>query len=142
MSQPSAPVDASPTAAPLVVPVRVDGSRSQPPAIATRGLTKRYHKVRALTDVSIEVRRGEIFGFLGPNGAGKSTTIRILLGFLRPTAGSASVLGLDVVRDSVEIRRRTGYLPAGIALYDAFYRWCRDATDETHNWPSKKPAAP
>jgi ABC-2 type transport system ATP-binding protein len=103
-------------------------------AIATDGLTKTYgqsrlpirppgHRaakpVRALEDLSIEVAEGEIFGFLGPNGAGKSTTIRLLLGFLHPTAGSASVLGLDVVRESVEIRRRTGYLPGGIALYDS-----------------------
>ena len=102
-------------------------------AITTSGLSKRYgHRappvhppwihpapeVRALEDLSIEVRDGEIFGFLGPNGAGKSTTIRLLLGFLHPSAGSASVLGLDIVRDSVEIRRRTGYLPGGIALYD------------------------
>jgi ABC-2 type transport system ATP-binding protein len=102
-------------------------------AIVTSGLTKRYGRggppihppwmhpvpeVRALEDLSIEVREGEIFGFLGPNGAGKSTTIRLLLGFLHPSAGSASVLGLDAVRDSVEIRRRTGYLPGGIALYD------------------------
>jgi beta-exotoxin I transport system ATP-binding protein len=103
-------------------------------AIATNGLTKAYGHgrlpirppghgastlVRALEDLSIEVAEGEIFGFLGPNGAGKSTTIRLLLGFLHPTAGSASVLGLDVVRDSVEIRRRIGYLPGGIALYDS-----------------------
>jgi ABC-2 type transport system ATP-binding protein len=102
-------------------------------AIVASGLSKRYghggppihppwvhpsSEVRALEDLSIEVRDGEIFGFLGPNGAGKSTTIRLLLGFLHPSAGSASVLGLDVVRDSVEIRRRTGYLPGGIALYD------------------------
>ena len=102
-------------------------------AIVTAGLTKRYgHRarpvhlpghgsaaeIRALEDLSIEVHEGEIFGFLGPNGAGKSTTIRLLLGFLHPTAGAGSVLGLDVVRDSVEIRRRTGYLPGGIALYD------------------------
>jgi ABC-2 type transport system ATP-binding protein len=75
--------------------------------------------VRALDDLSIEVNEGEIFGFLGPNGAGKSTTIRLLLGFLHPTAGSATVLGHDVVHDSVEIRRRIGYLPGGIALYDS-----------------------
>jgi ABC-2 type transport system ATP-binding protein len=102
-------------------------------AIVTSGLSKRYGhsgppihppwihpaaEVRALEDLSIEVRDGEIFGFLGPNGAGKSTTIRLLLGFLHPSAGAASVLGLDVVRQSVEIRRRTGYLPGGIALYD------------------------
>jgi ABC-2 type transport system ATP-binding protein len=102
-------------------------------AIVTAGLSKRYgHRappvhppwmhpspiVRALEDLSIEVHDGEIFGFLGPNGAGKSTTIRLLLGFLHPSAGSGSVMGLDIVRDSVEIRGRTGYLPGGIALYD------------------------
>ncbi|MBA2720984.1 MAG: ABC transporter ATP-binding protein [Chloroflexi bacterium] len=103
-------------------------------AITTSGLTKHYrhrelpiHRpgrpvsgpVGALEDLSIVVREGEIFGFLGPNGAGKSTTIRLLLGFLHPTSGSANVLGLDIVRDSVAIRSRVGYLPGGIALYDS-----------------------
>jgi ABC-2 type transport system ATP-binding protein len=88
-------------------------------AIETRALTKRYGSVEALTDLDLEVRPGEIFGFLGPNGAGKSTTIRILLGFLHPTAGGARVLGLDAVAQSVEIRRRIGYLPGGIAIYDS-----------------------
>ncbi len=74
--------------------------------------------IRALEDLTIDVRQGEIFGFLGPNGAGKSTAIRLLLGFLRPTAGRASVLGFDTVRESVEIRRRVGYLPGGIAFWD------------------------
>lgn len=87
--------------------------------IATRGLTKHYGSVHAVVDLTLDVRAGEIFGFLGPNGAGKSTMIRTLLGFLHPTRGSASVLGLDVVADSVQIRRRTGYLPGGIALYDS-----------------------
>jgi ABC-2 type transport system ATP-binding protein len=87
--------------------------------IATEGLTKHYGSVEALVDLTLDVRPGEIFGFLGPNGAGKSTMIRTLLGFLHPTRGSATVLGLDVVADSVEIRRRTGYLPGGIALYDS-----------------------
>ena len=93
-------------------------------AIATQALTKvfgggrRGPTVRALDDLTVEVREGEIFGFLGPNGAGKSTTIRLLLGFLHATAGSASILGLDAARDSVAIRRRVGYLPGGIALYD------------------------
>ncbi len=87
--------------------------------IATQALTKHYGSVHALVDLTLDVRAGEIFGFLGPNGAGKSTMIRTLLGFLHPTSGSASVLGLDVVADSVEIRRRTGYLPGGIALYDS-----------------------
>jgi ABC-2 type transport system ATP-binding protein len=88
-------------------------------AIETRSLTKRYGAIEALTDLDLEVRPGEIFGFLGPNGAGKSTTIRILLGFLHPTAGGARVLGLDAVEESVEIRRRIGYLPGGIAVYDS-----------------------
>jgi len=103
-------------------------------AIETASLTKHYgHRpppvrlpfvaptgiVRALEDLSIAVREGEIFGFLGPNGAGKSTMIRLLLGFLHPTAGRATVLGRDITRDSVEIRRRVGYLPGGVALYDS-----------------------
>ncbi len=98
-------------------------------AISTRGLTKQYGRgprgplagnvVRALDDLTIDVREGEIFGFLGPNGAGKSTTIRLLLGYLHATSGSAQVLGLDAGRDSVAIRGRVGYLPGGIALYDA-----------------------
>ncbi len=97
------------------------------PVISTSRLTKRYGRVPALTDLTIEVQRGEIFGFLGPNGAGKSTMIRVLLGYLHATEGSASVLGLDVERDSVEIRRRCGYLPGGIALYDTLSG--RDALD-------------
>ena len=96
-------------------------------AISAQGLTKHYRgggrfrptrQIRALERVDLEVREGEIFGFLGPNGAGKSTFIRLLLGFLHPTAGHGRVLGLDIERDSVEIRRRVGYLPGGIALYD------------------------
>jgi ABC-2 type transport system ATP-binding protein len=88
-------------------------------AIATRALSKQYGSVRALESLDLAVREGEIFGFLGPNGAGKSTTIRLLLGFLHPSAGEGRVLGLDCVRDSVAIRRRIGYLPGGIALYDS-----------------------
>ena len=95
-------------------------------AIATEGLTKHYAAggrggagtIRALDDVTLEVREGEIFGFLGPNGAGKSTLIRLLLGYLHATAGRATVLGLDSAHDSVAIRGRIGYLPGGIALYD------------------------
>jgi ABC-2 type transport system ATP-binding protein len=89
-------------------------------AIAVEGLTKHYDggRVRALEDVHLEVREGEVFGFLGPNGAGKSTLIRLLLGYLHPTAGRATVLGLDIERESVAIRGRVGYLPGGIALDD------------------------
>ena len=87
-------------------------------AIETVGLTKHYGPVRALDSLDLTVREGEIFGFLGPNGAGKSTTIRLLLGFLHPTSGQGRMLGLDIVKDSVDIRRRIGYLPSGIAFYD------------------------
>ena len=97
--------------------MEAEGSGGAPPAIRTERLTKHYGSVRALNALSLEVRSGEIFGFLGPNGAGKSTTIRTLLGYLHATSGTASVLGLDVAAESVEIRRRTGYLPGGIALY-------------------------
>jgi ABC-2 type transport system ATP-binding protein len=88
-------------------------------AIRTEALTKHYGRIRALESLTLDVQPGEIFGFLGPNGAGKSTMIRTLLGFLHPTAGSATVLGMDIVERSVEIRRRVGYLPGGIALYDS-----------------------
>ena len=67
--------------------------------IATDHLSKHYGNVEALVDLTLDVRAGEIFGFLGPNGAGKSTLIRTLLGFLHPTSGSATVLGLDIVAD-------------------------------------------
>jgi ABC-2 type transport system ATP-binding protein len=87
-------------------------------AIDIRGLTKRYGPVHALDSLDLVVREGEIFGFLGPNGAGKSTTIRLLLGFLHPTAGQAHVFGLDCVRESVAIRARAGYLPGGVAFSD------------------------
>ena len=99
-------------------------------AIETRKLTKRYGRsgaIRALESLDVRIEGGELFGFLGPNGAGKSTMIRTLLGFLHPTSGSASVLGLDVVRDSVKIRRRIGYLPSGFAVYD--YMSGRDYLD-------------
>ncbi|RLM68169.1 ABC transporter ATP-binding protein [Halorubrum sp. Atlit-8R] len=87
-------------------------------AIELSNVTKRYGDVTALDDVTLSVAEGEIFGFLGPNGAGKSTTIDILLDFVRPTAGSASVLGRDVQADSLAVRQRVGVLPDGYHLYD------------------------
>lgn len=83
--------------------------------IVTTGLTKHYGDFPALVDLNLEVKPGEVFGFLGPNGAGKSTTIRCLLGELRPTAGSATVLGAEP-RD-VGHRARLGYVPADLALW-------------------------
>lgn len=79
-------------------------------AIRTVGLTKKYGSRRGLDGLDLEVREGEIFGYLGPNGAGKSTTIRLLLDLIRPTTGSASVLGLDPRANTVELHRRVGYL--------------------------------
>jgi ABC-2 type transport system ATP-binding protein len=88
-------------------------------AIQLDGLTKTYGGgVTALQNVDLTVEEGEIFGFLGPNGAGKSTTINILLDFVRPTSGSARVLGMDAQEDSLEVRRRTGVLPEGYQVYD------------------------
>jgi ABC-2 type transport system ATP-binding protein len=86
-------------------------------AIHTDHLTKYYGAVRGLESLTLEVPSTEIFGFLGPNGAGKTTTIRLLMDFIRPTAGQASVLGLDSRRDSQNIRRRVGYLSGDMTLY-------------------------
>ena len=90
---------------------------SDTPAIQTVGLTKDYGDFRALDGLDLEVRRGEVFGFLGPNGAGKTTMIRTILDLLRPTAGSASILGMDSHRQAVEIRRHIGYLPGDLSMY-------------------------
>ncbi len=87
-------------------------------AIETTGLTKRFGDVTAVEDLDLTVEDGEVFGFLGPNGAGKSTVIDVLLDFVRPTAGSATVLGHDAQREAAAIRRRTGVLPEGGALYE------------------------
>jgi ABC-2 type transport system ATP-binding protein len=81
-------------------------------------LTKSYGKQRGVVDLTFSVVPGEVFGYLGPNGAGKTTTIRTLLDLIRPTSGSATVLGLDSHRDSVRIHRRTGYLPGEFSLYE------------------------
>jgi ABC-2 type transport system ATP-binding protein len=85
--------------------------------IATSGLSKDYGSGRGLFGLDLEVHQGEVFGFLGPNGAGKSTTMRLLLDLIRPSSGSARVLGQDTVKKSLEIRRRVGFLPGDLALY-------------------------
>ena len=86
--------------------------------IKTNALTRRYGDVTAVDELDLEVETGEVYGFLGPNGAGKSTTINVLLGFVPPTAGSATVLGHDVTDASLEIRRRIGVLPENVGVYD------------------------
>ena len=89
---------------------------SEGPAIRTEGLTKRFGPVVAVDDLTLEVPRGEVFGFLGPNGAGKSTTLRLLLGLVRPSAGRAEVLGVDVA-DVRRAHRHLAYVPGDVALW-------------------------
>ncbi|MFB6164616.1 MAG: ATP-binding cassette domain-containing protein [Haloarculaceae archaeon] len=108
------------------------------PAIALDGVTKEFGDVRALDDVSLSVREGEIYGFLGPNGAGKSTTIGIVFDFVRPTSGTASVLGMDAQDRSLAVRERSGYLSDEFEVYDrltgrqhvAFAIESKDADDD------------
>ena len=88
-------------------------------AIRFEGLVKTYGDVRALDGIDLTVPRGEVFGFLGPNGAGKTTAIRILMDLIRPSAGRAEVLGFDAQRDTLEVRRRCGYLPGDLELYNS-----------------------
>ncbi len=88
------------------------------PAIEFRSLRKDYGAVPALCAIDLKVQRGEIFGFLGPNGAGKTTAIRCLLDLIRPTSGRALLLGYDSRDQTLEVRRRCGYLPGELRLYD------------------------
>ena len=87
-------------------------------AISMEGLTKYYGKTRGIENIDLDVQPGEVFGFLGPNGAGKSPTIRVLLDFIRATAGRATVLGFDTRADRVAISRRVGYVPGELAMYE------------------------
>lgn len=93
-------------------------TNSNSPAIEVLGLTKKFGDFVAVNNVNFEVRRGEIFGFLGPNGAGKTTTIRMLLGLLIPTSGTAKVVGFDVVKESEAMRHRIGYMSQKFSLYN------------------------
>ena len=86
-------------------------------ALRIDGLTKYYGPVIGVETLSLDVPAGAVFGFLGANGAGKTTTIRLLLDLLRPTSGSASILGFDCRRESLEVRRRVGYLPSEMPFY-------------------------
>jgi ABC-2 type transport system ATP-binding protein len=85
--------------------------------IKVNGLTKDYGSRRAISNVTFDAEQGEIVGFLGPNGAGKTTTMRILCGYMPPTDGEALVAGYDVVSESLEVRKRVGYLPETVPLY-------------------------
>ena len=87
------------------------------PAIRTSKLTKDYGVGRGLFDLDLQVEGQEVFGYLGPNGSGKTTTIRLLMGMIHPTSGSAHVFGLDCLRDSVEVKRKVGYLPGDVPQF-------------------------
>jgi ABC-2 type transport system ATP-binding protein len=89
-------------------------------AIDIERLSKQYKGGRGVTDVDLHIEAGEVFGFIGPNGAGKSTTIRTLLGLLKPTSGTASILGVDVHREGPRARSSVGYVPSETSFYDGF----------------------
>jgi len=87
-------------------------------AVETIGLSKRFGGLMALTDLSITLCRGDVFGFIGPNGAGKSTTMKILCGLLQPTSGTARVMGQDVTTHGDFVRRNVGYMPDSFGVYE------------------------
>lgn len=91
--------------------------------LRTEGLTKRYGEIEALTNLNLEIHRGEIFGYIGHNGAGKTTTIRILAGLLKPTSGKATIAGTDVVSDRKRIKRLVGYMPDNFGVYEQMRVW-------------------
>ncbi|MBL8057869.1 MAG: ATP-binding cassette domain-containing protein, partial [Anaerolineales bacterium] len=85
--------------------------------IQVEGLTKRYGERTAIAGLTFQANKGEVVGFLGPNGAGKTTTMRILTGFMPPSEGRGRVAGFDLLTESLEVRRRVGYLPENVPLY-------------------------
>jgi ABC-2 type transport system ATP-binding protein len=86
--------------------------------VETKNLTKRYHEKLAVNSLNLTVEEGEVFGFLGPNGAGKTTTILMLLGLTEPTSGEVSVCGFNPTRESLDVKKRVGYLPENPGFYD------------------------
>src|SRR5687768_1138816 len=86
--------------------------------VEVKDLTKYYGDYAAIEGVTFSVNKGEILGFLGPNAAGKTTTMRVITGFMPPTSGTATIAGLDIVKDSVEARKKLGYLPENVPLYE------------------------
>ena len=109
------------------------------PVIQTNDLSKTFDGVEALKPLNLKVPRNSIFGFLGPNGAGKTTTMKLLLGLIRPTSGSGSIFGMDITKDSVEIRSRVGYLPQEPRFYE--HMTARETVDFTARFFFKGPDA-
>jgi ABC-2 type transport system ATP-binding protein len=117
--------------------------QSTPNVIETHDLTKTYRGLQVLKSLDLEVHQNSVVGFLGPNGAGKTTTIKLLLGLIRPTAGTATVFGMDSVKQSLDIRARIGYLPQEPHFYEHmtaretlrftarfFFKWSKKAIEE------------
>jgi ABC-2 type transport system ATP-binding protein len=98
-------------------------SQAMTTIISINGLTRRFGEFTAVDHVSFDVDAGQVVGYLGPNGSGKTTTIRMLLGLIRPSEGSASVLGFDAARQSEQVRARTGYMSQKFALYNELTTW-------------------
>jgi ABC-2 type transport system ATP-binding protein len=98
--------------------ISLNMKESTPAVIETHNLTKTYKGIQALKPLDLQVHQKSIFGFLGPNGAGKTTTIKLLLGLIKPSGGSATVFGMDTVNQSVDIRARVGYLPQEPHFYE------------------------
>lgn len=86
--------------------------------IETQSLTKYYGKSRGIIDLNLKIEEGEIFGFIGPNGAGKSTTIRTLLGLIFPSSGSGQIFGMDIVKETKEIKKQIGFMPSDVNFYE------------------------
>ncbi|HZP97689.1 MAG TPA: ABC transporter ATP-binding protein [Candidatus Limnocylindria bacterium] len=101
-----------------VLPPAAAPAPAGPAVVETHGLRKRYGEQTAVDGLDLRITEGEVFGLLGPNGAGKTTTILMLMGLSEPTAGDIRVLGFDPVREPLEVKRRVGYLPEHVALYD------------------------
>jgi ABC-2 type transport system ATP-binding protein len=87
-------------------------------AVDLKGVTKRYNEIVAVNNITLTINTGEIFALLGPNGSGKSTTLKMLLGLVQPTAGSVNVLGIDVEKEPVSIKRQVGYVPESPSVYE------------------------
>ncbi len=91
---------------------------SSPHAVELRNVTKRYNELVAVNNINLTIEKGEIFALLGPNGSGKSTTLKMLMGLVTPTAGEVTVLGVDVQKDPLAVKRQVGYVPESPTIYD------------------------